>query len=103
MKIAIAAENESVESEVCPTAGRAPYYLLFEKKRLVRTIKNPFARGGGGAGFGVAQMLANEGVTLVISGAFGPNMVSALEEKGIRYKEVRGKSVMTALEEAESA
>ncbi len=90
MKIAVAAEKGSIDSDICPTAGRAPYYLIFEDGRLVKTIKNPFAVGGGGAGFGVAQMLANEGVERVVSGRFGENMKGALEEKGISYAEATG-------------
>ena len=93
MKIAVASEKDNLESEICPTAGRSPYYLIFEDKKLVKTIKNPFAHGGGGAGYGVAQMLANEGVNLVISGKFGGNMTSTLEEKGIEYEEIQGKKV----------
>ncbi len=99
MKIAIASEKEDIESDVCPTAGRSPYYLIFEDKELVKTIKNPFAVGGGGAGFGVAQMLANEDVNLVISGRFGGNMISAMEEKGMKYKEINNKKVNEVLEE----
>jgi len=44
-------------------------------------------------------MLAQEGVELVVSGRFGENMKSALESKGIKYKELSGMSVREALEE----
>jgi len=98
MKIAIASTGESEDSEVSPVSGRAPYYLIFDDGKLVKTIKNPF-RIGGGAGFGVAQMLADEGVDLVISGSFGGNMRSTLESKNIKYKEMSG-SVKEALENA---
>ena len=99
MKIAIASEKDDVKAEVCPTAGRAPYYLIFEDKKLIKSIKNPFAMGGGGAGYGVVQMVSNENVELIISGKFGPNMIGGLEEKGIKYKEVQNKKVEEALEE----
>ncbi len=99
MKIAIASEKDNAESLVCSTAGRAPYYLIFENKKLIKTIENPFAAGGGGAGYGVVQMLSNENVKLVISGEFGQNMVSALEEKGIKYKVIQGMNVKEVLED----
>jgi len=98
MKIAIASEKNNEESLICPTAGRAPYYLIFEDNKLVKTIKNPFAVGGGGAGLGVVQMLSNESVKLMISGKFGPNMITALEDKGMKYKIVQNKTVKEALE-----
>jgi len=87
MKIAIASEGKKIESEISGKGGRAPYYLIFEGKKLVEVIKNPFATGGGGAGFSVAHMLANKKVSLVIAGKIGGNMESALKEKGIKFKE----------------
>ncbi|PIT84800.1 hypothetical protein COU37_01515 [Candidatus Micrarchaeota archaeon CG10_big_fil_rev_8_21_14_0_10_45_29] len=98
MKIAIASEAESLDSQVCPVFGRAPYYLFFEGEKLVKTIKNPFATGGGGAGFGVAQMLSNEGVELVVCGKLGGNAAGALEEKKIRHKAMQGETIFSALE-----
>ena len=100
MKIAIASSGKDENSQVSPVSGRAEYYLVFEGKKLVETISNPFQHGGGGAGIGVAQMLANKGVKLVISGKFGPNMTAFLDEKGIKYKIVQNKTVKKALEEA---
>jgi len=99
MKIAIASEKNDEKSEVCSTAGRSPYYLIFENNKKIKSIKNPFAFGGGGAGFGVVQMLFNEKIDIVISGKFGEKMISALEEKGIKYKVVQNMTVIEALEE----
>jgi len=91
MKIAIASEGKTEESEISLRGGRAPYYLIFEKGKLVKTIKNPFAVGGGGAGWSVAQILADEKVELTIAGRAGPNMEFALKEKNIAFKEASGK------------
>ncbi len=97
MKIAVASEGKEESSSVSEVSGRAPYYLIFEDKKLAKVMKNPFAVGGGGAGFGVVQMLHNEGVGLVISGKFGPNMVSAFKEKNIKFLEVEGSIVSDAV------
>ena len=93
MKIAVASEGKSQDSNVSLKAGRAPFYLIFEDKKLVETIKNPFATGGGGAGLSVAHMLAEKQVKLVIASKLGPNMESALKEKGINIQEEIGKKV----------
>jgi predicted Fe-Mo cluster-binding NifX family protein len=91
MKIAIAASNDDQNSQVSEQAGRAPYYLIFDEKgKLLEAIKNPFAVGGGGAGFGVAKMLADRGVDLVVAGDFGPNMISALQERNLKSKKMLG-------------
>jgi len=91
MKIAIASEGESEISEISEKGGRAPYYLIFEDKKLIEAIKNPFATGGGGAGWSVAHMLAEKKANKVIAGKIGGNMVSALKEKGIQFQEASGK------------
>ncbi|MEA3386652.1 MAG: NifB/NifX family molybdenum-iron cluster-binding protein [Thermodesulfobacteriota bacterium] len=98
MKIAVASEKNDIKAEVYPTAGRAPYYLIFEDKKLIKSIKNPFAIGGGGAGYGVIQMLSNENVDLVISGNFGPNMITVFKEKEMKYKIIQKMIVEEALE-----
>jgi predicted Fe-Mo cluster-binding NifX family protein len=90
-RIAVASEGKGQDSEISLRGGRSPYYLVFEGKELVETIKNPFAVGGGGAGWSVAYMLADKKVDLVIAGRFGPNMEFALKEKKIKAKEASGK------------
>ena len=98
MKVAISSEGEDETSKISPVSGRAPYYLIFENSKLIKVIKNPFRIGGGGAGFSVVEMLSDEGVELVISGRFGGNMLSALEAKGIKYKEISDLSVKEIME-----
>ena len=90
-KIAIASEGKTKQSEISEKGGRAPYYLIFEGEDLIKTIKNPFAVGGGGAGWSVAYMLADEKVDLVIAEKIGQNMETALKEKNIKSKEASGK------------
>ena len=82
-------KNEN--SEISSRGARAPFYLVFEKGNLLETIKNPFAVGGGGAGWSVAHMLADKKVDFVIAGRVGPNMETALKEKGLKSKEASGK------------
>jgi len=93
MKIAVASEGKDEDSKISQRGGRAPYYLIFEDGKLVEKIKNPFAKGSGGAGFSVAYMLANKNIDLVIAGKIGGNMESALKEKGIKYKEESEKKI----------
>jgi predicted Fe-Mo cluster-binding NifX family protein len=91
MKIAVAAMRKNECSEISVQAGRAPYYLIFtEDGKLLETVSNPFKVGGGGAGFGVAKMLADIGVDTVIAGKFGANMIGALKERGLQYHEMTG-------------
>ena len=91
MKIAVAATGKDETFEISPRSGRSKFYLIFnEKEQLLEVISNPFSRGGGGAGFGVAKMLADKGVTIVIGAAFGGNMEEILKARGLRYYEMSG-------------
>jgi len=97
MKIAIAAEGKNENDEISQVYGRANYFLIFEDKKLVKTINNPFKVGGGGAGFGVTQMLAKEEIDLVIAGKFGEKVINYLKEKNIDYKEISDKKANEVL------
>ncbi len=91
MKIALATNKSSLASSISSQAGRAPYFLIVnDQGQLLEEVKNPFAVGGGGAGNAAAKMLADKGVNLVIAEKLGPNMVAALEERGVKYSEMQG-------------
>jgi len=97
MRIAVASEGRDENAMVSMVSGRAPYYIIFEDENIIEVIKNPFAFGGGGAGFGVSQMLINKGVQVVISGRFGPNMASSLTSRNVKIVELQGITVKEAV------
>ena len=101
MKTAVASNGKNENAQVSEVSGRAPYFLIFEDGKLIKTIKNPFKIGGGGAGFAVAEMLSDEKVKMIVSGKFGPNIMSALESKGIQCKEMSGITAKEALRKIE--
>ena len=98
MKLAIASDGKTLESKVSEKAGRAPFYLIVVDKELVEVMKNPFAVGGGGAGFGVAKLLEEKNVASVIGKKLGDNMKSALAERNIQFLETKEESVKDAVD-----
>ena len=99
MKIAIASNDKNIDKALlCKTAGRAPYYFIFEEGVLLKTLKNPFAVGGGGAGPAVAKMLANESVEKVFCQKFGDKMLATLDSRGISAEEHEVVSVKELVE-----
>ena len=91
MKIAVASTGRDESSVVSPRPGRAKFYLIFSGNgRLLETLSNPFSRGGGGAGFGVAKMLADKDVDVVVGGKFGEKMAAALAQRGLAYRTLEG-------------
>jgi len=92
MKIAIASTSKDKSGDIDQRAGRAPYYLIFDEGgKLLESITNPFSVGGGGAGFGVAKMLADKGVNKIVAGEFGPNVIQAMTERGLTHSSESGK------------
>ena len=85
MKISIATNGKDIDSPISELGGRAPFYLIFENGILLEAIKNPFVAGSGGAGFSVAYMLAEKGVSEVVAGEIGNNMKLALEDRDLNF------------------
>lgn len=99
-RIAIASQGKNSDSQVSPIAARSPYFLLFDAQgKLAETMENPHRDAAGGAGSRVADLLSRKGITTVVAGAFGPNMINAMRAKKLTPVEFRGK-VTEALKEA---
>lgn len=98
MKIAIGSEGKTSEDLVSDVCGRATYFQIYENKKLIEVVKNPFKIGGGGAGSAVAKMLLDKGVEKIICGKLGDNMIEWLNDKKVPYKELKGMPVKEVLE-----
>ncbi len=84
MKIAVSSIGKNLESQISNVFGRCPYFIIaeIENKRIVKTktIKNTSANQMGGAGISAAQIIAEEGVKVVITGNIGPKASSVLKQ-----------------------
>ena len=60
-RIAVAANGQEKSGQVSMEAGRAPYYLIFDKTgNLLETATNPHVSAVGGAGGSTAAFLAEK-------------------------------------------
>jgi len=89
MKLAISSvENKGLKSQLSPVFGRCPYFVVVEienkETKNVKTIKNTAAAQMGGAGITAAQLIGNEGVKVVITGAAGPRAFQVFQQLGIK-------------------
>lgn len=85
MKIAIPTSGTSLDAPYDPRFGRATWFCLFDEGNGGwETVPNPAINASGGAGVQAARLIAQEGVSVVISGAFGPNAFDALDVAGIK-------------------
>lgn len=89
MKIAVSSmEDKGLESQLSPMFGRCPYFVIVEVEgkeiKNSKTIQNTAAAQFGGAGITAAQLVANENVDVVISGAIGPRAFQVFQQLGIK-------------------
>ncbi len=85
MKIAISAGSNNIEGKVNQRFGRCAYFIIYDvDAESFEALSNPGAQASGGAGVQAAQLVANSGATVIISGGhFGPSAHSALEAGGV--------------------
>lgn len=84
MKIALTTVSPEIESAVDPRFGRCAYLLVVDTETLQwESYPNPGASAMGGAGIQSAQFVSAQKVQAVVSGDFGPNAYTALEQAGI--------------------
>jgi len=85
MKVAISATGPGLEAEVSSRFGRCQYFVIIDPQTMEsETIDNSSAAAAGGAGIGTAQMLANKGVEVVLTGNCGPNAYRTLSAAEIQ-------------------
>jgi len=89
LRIAVSSiEDKGLDSQMSPIFGRCQYFVIadVEEKKIKesKTIQNQAAMQMGGAGITTAQLMGNEGVNIVISGAAGPRAFQVFQQLGIK-------------------
>ena len=85
MKICVSAVANSLDAQLDPRFGRCPYFVIVDSESMqFEAIPNMASGATGGAGIQAAQIIANKGVKVVITGNVGPNAFQALSAAGIK-------------------
>jgi predicted Fe-Mo cluster-binding NifX family protein len=85
MKIAVSSTGQTLDSMVEARFGRCPYFLIVDPATLeFEAIANPSLEIGGGAGIQSAQLIADKGASVILTGNCGPNALKAFEKAGIQ-------------------
>jgi predicted Fe-Mo cluster-binding NifX family protein len=85
MKIAITSTGPTLDDSVESRFGRCAYFLLIDPETLsFEAIRNPNIALGGGAGTQSAQLMANKGASVVLTGNCGPNAFRVFGAAGIQ-------------------
>jgi len=99
MKVAVSAIGPSLDAEVDPRFGRCQYLIVADPDTMeFESTENTNIMAGGGAGISTAQMVANMGVQVVLTGNCGPNAYQTLSAAGIQVITGVSGSVKEAIE-----
>jgi len=85
MKVAISATAPRLDAEVDPRFGRCSYFVVIDPETMeFEALENSNAMAAGGVGITTAQMVANKGVQLILTGNCGPNAYQTLSAAGVQ-------------------
>ena len=84
MKVAVSAIGPTLSAGVEPRFGRCSTFVLVETDDMTfEAIENRNGSLGGGAGIQSAQLMAQKGVRVVLTGSCGPNAHQTLSAAGV--------------------
>lgn len=79
MKIAIPVDEKKMDSSVCVSFGRTPYFLFYDTaKKESEFLDNSAAASSGGAGIKAAQILVDHQVEILLTPRCGENAADVL-------------------------
>ena len=85
MKIAISSTGPDLDAQVDPRLGRCQYIIIVDPETMeFEGIQNASVGVMHGAGIQTAQLIANKGVKVVLTGNSGPNAFQTLSAAGIQ-------------------
>ena len=85
MKIAVSSTGPTLDSTVEARFGRCPYFLIVNPATLdFEAIANASLELIGGAGIQAAQLIAEKGPSVILTGSCGPNALEVLKKAGIK-------------------
>ena len=79
MKIAIPADEKNIDSTVCQSFGRTPFFLIYDTDTdEAEFLDNSAASSQGGAGIKAAQTVADSGVSALLTPRCGQNAADVI-------------------------
>jgi len=85
MKICVTSSGQSLDDHMDPRFGRCQYLIIADTDSAeFEAIQNPAINAGGGAGIQAAQLVANKGAEVVLTGNVGPNAYNTLSAADIK-------------------
>ncbi|MHB1454615.1 MAG: NifB/NifX family molybdenum-iron cluster-binding protein [Saccharofermentanales bacterium] len=93
MRLAIPVDGEEMETNVCISFGRAPYFMIYDTETEARLlIENTAANSQGGAGIKAAQLLVDSKVDALLTPRCGENAAAVILSAKIKIFKTAGTS-----------
>jgi len=94
MKIALPVNDNNINTEICISFGRTPYFLIYNTgtKEAV-FIDNSAAASQGGAGIKASQMIVDNKADAVLTPRCGENAAEVLQAAHIKIYKTNGDSI----------
>lgn len=103
MKIAIPVDDNTLDTRVCTSFGRAPYFLIYDTESKEGVFQeNSAANSPGGAGVKAAQAVVDSRVSAVLTPRCGENAAEVFNAAKIKIYKTINDSIrdnVTALNE----
>ncbi|MEQ8201909.1 MAG: NifB/NifX family molybdenum-iron cluster-binding protein [Syntrophomonadaceae bacterium] len=85
MLIAVPADDKSIESKVCVSFGRAPYFLIYDTdSESGDYVVNSATASQGGAGIKAAQTVVDSKAAVLLTPRCGENAAEVISTAGIK-------------------
>ncbi len=100
MKLMVPVERESLDTPVCPSFGRTPFFAIYDTENdTYAFIGNEGEESQGGAGIKAAQILVDHGIAAVITYRLGENAAEVLHAAGIKIYRAEDGSIKKNIED----
>ncbi|PKM66934.1 MAG: dinitrogenase iron-molybdenum cofactor biosynthesis protein [Firmicutes bacterium HGW-Firmicutes-2] len=99
MKIAIPVDDKTMESNICISFGRTPYFLIYDTKTKDSVfLDNSAAASQGGAGIKAAQTVVDRKVVALITPRCGENAAEVMQVANIKIYKSMNNSIRDNIE-----
>ncbi len=99
MKIAMPVDENNIESSICISFGRTPYFLIYDTdSNASNFINNSAASSQGGAGIKAAQLIADKKSDILITPRCGENAADVLKAANVKIYKSMNNSIKDNIE-----
>ena len=91
MKIAIPVDDVSMDTNICISFGRAPYFLIYDTEtKNAAFLNNSATASQGGAGVKAAQLIVDSNAEVLLTPRCGENAAEVFHTANIKIYQTNG-------------